>query len=136
MNEFLYKQDVLFRHCDPAGIMFFPRILEIVNDAVEDFFEQIVQWSFADIHPDWGVPTAEINTRFVAACRLSESLTLSVKVAHLGKSSLTLKTVGRVENETRFKTTQTVVCIGPNKKPVAWPDRVRGNLKKFIGDDA
>lgn len=52
MKEFLYNQDVLFRHCDPAGIMFFPRILEVVNDAVENFFEQVVQWSFADIHPD------------------------------------------------------------------------------------
>ena len=35
---FTYEEKVLFRHCDPAGIVFFPRYFEMINDCVEYFF--------------------------------------------------------------------------------------------------
>lgn len=38
---FTFTQKVLFKHCDPAGIVFYPRYFEIINDCIEAFFEQI-----------------------------------------------------------------------------------------------
>ena len=35
---FTYPHKVLFRHCDPAGIVFYPRYFEMMNDTVEAFF--------------------------------------------------------------------------------------------------
>lgn len=35
--EFSYRQKVLFMHYDPAGIVFFPRYFEMMNDCVEAF---------------------------------------------------------------------------------------------------
>ena len=40
MTVFRFKQKVLFKHCDPAGIVFFPRYFEMMNDCVETFFDE------------------------------------------------------------------------------------------------
>ena len=37
MKVFSFSQDIGFRHCDPAGIVFYPRYFEMMNDAVELF---------------------------------------------------------------------------------------------------
>ena len=38
---------VEFNHCDPAGIVFYPRYFEMVNSVVENFFLEDVGYSFA-----------------------------------------------------------------------------------------
>ena len=132
MATFRYEQTVLFRHCDPAQIMFFPRMLELVNDAVENFFDRELGWPFHQIHPAWGVPTAEISTRFHAPCRLGEKLILSVEPMRLGHSSLTLKTSCAVDEDTRFETNQTLVCVNANGKPSSWPEHVRQQVTRLL----
>ncbi len=132
MAAFCYEQTVLFRHCDPARIMFFPRMLELVNDAVESFFYHELGWPFHEIHPAWGVPTAELSTRFNAPCRLGERLILSVEPTRLGRSSLTLKTSCAVGEDIRFETNQTLVCVNSNGQPTSWPKNVRQQITRFL----
>ena len=36
-----------FNHCDPAGIVFYPRYFEMTNSVVENFFADVVGRSFA-----------------------------------------------------------------------------------------
>lgn len=132
MTAFRYEQAVLFRHCDPAGIMFFPRMLEVVNDAVESFFEHELGWPFHEIHPEWAVPTVEISTRFKVPCRLGESLTLSVVPTKAGRSSLTLKTSCAVQKDLRFETNQTLVCVNANGAPTPWPEHVRQRVTSLL----
>ena len=31
---------IRFRHCDPAGIVFYPRFIEMAHSVVEDFFDR------------------------------------------------------------------------------------------------
>ena len=35
------RRKVLFKHCDPAGIVFHPRYFETVNDCVAAFFDAL-----------------------------------------------------------------------------------------------
>ena len=39
MNSHEMNVEVGFRHCDPAGIVFYPRYAEMVNDTVEHWFK-------------------------------------------------------------------------------------------------
>lgn len=132
MGNFRYEQTVLFRHCDPARIMFFPRMLEVVNDAVESFFGHELGWPFHEIHPEWAVPTVEISTRFKAPCRLGETLTLAICPTQIGRSSLTLATRCTVGNVTRFETDQTLVCVNADGRPTPWPDHVREHVTRLL----
>ena len=34
---FEFRQTIGFKHCDPAGIVFYPRYFEMFNDCVEAF---------------------------------------------------------------------------------------------------
>jgi len=45
-NAYTYEEKVVFRHCDPAGIVFFPRYFEMINDCVESFFSEVLDWPF------------------------------------------------------------------------------------------
>ena len=37
---FVSQVEVRFRHCDPAGIVFYPRYFEMINDFVEEWFDK------------------------------------------------------------------------------------------------
>ena len=49
MKLFRQSQDITFRQCDPAGIVFYPRYFEMMNDAIERFFSDIVALSLIHI---------------------------------------------------------------------------------------
>ena len=38
--SFTTTRKVRFEHCDPAGIVFYPRYFEMINGTVEDWFEE------------------------------------------------------------------------------------------------
>ena len=66
---------VRFKDCDAAGIVFFPRYFEMLNDCVEDWFREALALPFEAMHGSdrCGVPTAELSSRFVAPSRLGET---------------------------------------------------------------
>ena len=37
---------VEFNHCDPAGIVFYPRYFEMTNSVCENFFREVVGYSY------------------------------------------------------------------------------------------
>ncbi|MBF9030300.1 acyl-CoA thioesterase [Rhodobacterales bacterium HKCCE3408] len=128
---FDYHQKVLFRHCDPAGIVFFPRYAEMVNDAVEALFSDVLGWPFEAMHPDAAVPTVAIAMEFSAPSRHGDELILSIAGRGVGRTSLTLETTARAGDEVRFRARQTLVCIGSDGKPQPWPDAVRAAAERM-----
>ncbi len=58
-----------FNHCDPAGIVFYPRYFEMTSAVVENFLADEIGRSFAQMHNDGmknGVPTVHIEADVVA----------------------------------------------------------------------
>ncbi|MCE9680901.1 acyl-CoA thioesterase [Halomonas alkalisoli] len=57
---FTTLRKVRFQHCDPAGIVFYPRYFEWLNSVVEDWFAEVVGHDFNELHvaSRTGVPTA------------------------------------------------------------------------------
>ncbi len=47
------------RHCDPAGIVFYPRYVGIINDLVEEWFEHGPRLSFHTLHVERGVAAGD-----------------------------------------------------------------------------
>ena len=84
--------DVEFNHCDPAGIVFYPRYFEMTNAAVESLFRDGLRHPFARLMAEGaGVPTARIEVDFRAPSRLGDRLDLAVDVVALGRSSVTFR---------------------------------------------
>ncbi|EAR52089.1 thioesterase family protein [Oceanicola granulosus HTCC2516] len=125
---FEYAQKVLFRHCDPAGIVFFPRYFEMMNDCVEAFFDSALRWPFEALHRVQAVPTAGIETRFRAPSRHGDQLTLALEIEAVGRTSCRYLMRARCGDEARFETRATLVLVGETGRPEAWPDPIRAKL--------
>ena len=89
MNQaFTKKEKIRFKHVDYAGIVFYPRFLEMLNDLVEDWFEEALDRPFSKIHETNGIPTVDLKVQFKKAARLGEILTKDLWVIRLGGSSI------------------------------------------------
>ena len=133
---FVYRQEIKFRHCDPAGIVFFPRFFEMMNDTVEAFFADRLGFPFSDMHKTSGVPTAQINATFQAPSRLGDILEIALRCTRLGRSSLDLTYDARCGAEQRFTGESTLVFIDKTGKSQPWTDRVRALLEKEVQENS
>lgn len=89
MNQAFIKQEkIRFKHVDYAGIVFYPRFLEMLNDLVEDWFEEALERPFSKMHETNGIPTVDLKVQFKNAARLGENLTKKLWVKELKNSSL------------------------------------------------
>lgn len=134
--HFTQHQKVLFRHCDPAGIVFYPRYFEMINDAVEAMFDALLGWPFHEIHKDAGVPTVHFDVTFKAPSRQGDQLNLDLTLAKLGGSSLNIQTHAHQGGQTRFLADQTVVLVNASGAPTRWPDDLRQRMTDIMETSA
>ncbi|MBA9075005.1 4-hydroxybenzoyl-CoA thioesterase [Flavobacterium gossypii] len=87
-NYFIKEEKIRFQHVDYAGIVFYPRFLEMLNALVEDWFEEALERPFSTIHETNGIPTVDLKVQFKKAARLGETLTKYLWVKNLGGASV------------------------------------------------
>lgn len=129
-------QKVMFKHCDPAGIVFYPRYFEMINDTVELMFDEMLEHPFAQMHRDGrgGVPTAAIEAQFHAPSRHGDQLDITVQGTKLGRTSLGLAFAATCADAPRFSAHSTIVNIDQNGKPLAWDAEIRARIETFMKD--
>lgn len=132
--KFEFTQKVLFRHCDPAGIVFYPRYFEMINDCVEAFFAESLGWPFEEMHLAGAVPTVEISATFRRVSRHGDQLVLTLDSADPGRTSLGLAFTAACSEELRFTARSTIVNVDAAGKPTPWPARVRDRLTRDAGE--
>lgn len=87
-NTFTKQEKIKFKHIDYAGIVFYPRFLEMLNDLVEDWFEEALDRPFSKMHETNGIPTVDLKIQFKNPARLGEVLTKKLWVKNLGFASV------------------------------------------------
>ena len=126
---FRLSQKVMFKHCDPAGIVFYPRYFEMINDLVERWFDAIGH-PFETLHKSGGVPTAAIEVAFKAPSRHGDQLEWRLTPGAPGGASLALAFEAVSGEETRLTGRSTLVHVGPDGRPLPWPDELRAAIEK------
>lgn len=124
-----------FNHCDPAGIVFYPRYFEMTNSVCENFFREAVGYSYHAMMDDGiGVPTARIETDFRAPSRLGDLLDWDLVVERLGGSSVTFRLTAHCGDQHRLTARLTLVWLGADGRPGRWPDHIRAALAAHLED--
>jgi 4-hydroxybenzoyl-CoA thioesterase len=143
LSDFTLQQKVRFQHCDPAGIVFYPRYFEMVTATVEEWFAQRLGVPFEMLHGPLGaaVPTASISADFHAPSRLGDVLEFRLKPTRIGRSSVGLSIAAYCGAEKRLTMESTLVFTRENaSKPDSWPDDLRARISRELGapgkDDA
>ncbi|MDO6724894.1 thioesterase family protein [Celeribacter halophilus] len=135
MSEtFKLKRQVEFNHCDPAGIVFYPRYFEMISSVTERFFSDALDLSWARIvlTQDHGTPMGNIEVRFHAPSKLEDWLDFSLTIKRVGRSSATLCIDCHCDGEPRFTCVATLVYSNiKTSKSDAWPDAARAAMTRF-----
>ena len=137
--NFTKTEKIRFKHVDYAGIVFYPRFLEMLNDLVEDWFEEALDRPFSNIHDsNNGIPTVDLKVQFKKAARIGEVLTKSLWVINLGGASVTCGfNFSDEAGITCLEGEVTLVNVALNKdggdiKAEAFPDDMRLKINKYI----
>lgn len=126
---------VEFNHCDPAGIVFYPRYFEMTNSVVENFFAEALDWPFAAMMAAGsGVPTARLETTFHAPSRLGDRLDWGLSLSRLGRTAVDLALTAMMGGQVRVSVALTLVHVKAGR-PAPWPDPVRARLTELKETD-
>lgn len=92
-SAFALNIGIAFKHCDPAGMVFYPRYVEMLNDVVEAWFEQGLGCDYQSLHLQrrMGIPTVSLECQFTRPSRLGDRLVARLRVERIGKSSVALE---------------------------------------------
>lgn len=88
---FSTSAQIRFAHCDPAGIVFYPRYFEMINNVVEDWMSSM-DWAFSHFitERNEGFPTVSIQCQFMSPCKIGDQLDFELRLLKLGRSSCTV----------------------------------------------
>lgn len=137
MPAFVSERPIRFAECDPAGIVFFPRFLEMMNDLTEDWFEQGLGIPFDELHfvHRHGVPLVHTHVEFLKACRMGERLALELGIESLGRSSMVLRIRGLVGGEERLRLRHKLAMVtveSARLRATPIPDDYRSRMERFL----
>lgn len=129
---------VEFNHCDPAGIVFYPRYFEMTNSVAENFFREVVGHSYASMMTGQaGVPTARIEATFHAPSRLGDVLDWRLEVTRLGGSSASVAISAWCGVEAQARLSVQLVLVyavlaGDAPAAAPWPAEIRSRIAAFM----
>ena len=134
MNTWHKQETVRFGHCDPAGIVFYPRYFEMLNALIEDWFTQGLGVNYTDLLGPRrvGVPTVSLQSNFKRISRMGDVLTQTIAVKSLGRTSVTLTAEfsGADDGLLRVSFEQVLVCTDLNTHlPQPFPADLRAALE-------
>ena len=131
----IYQRDIRveFNHCDPAGIVFYPRYYEMINSVCENFFRDAVGRSFGEmIAQVQGVPTVRLETDFKAPSRLGELLDFQLTIRRLGRTSVTFSIDAFGDGVLRLSALITLVFVSGSLKACTWPEDMRARMAEYV----
>lgn len=128
---------VRFADCDPAGIVFYPRYLEMFNDLVESWFREELGFSFREIviQRGWGSPTVHLEVDFLAPSTFEEVLSAALIVRSLGTSSIGLDILLHgSDGVVRVKGKVVLVLVDRKvMRAIPIPEDLRERIASFLG---
>jgi 4-hydroxybenzoyl-CoA thioesterase len=132
-----YRKQVLIRFgdCDAAGIVFYPRYLDMFNSLVEDWFREKLDFSFSEIvtHRGWGLPTVHVEVDFFAPSVFGEVLSAVLCVTAIGTTSINLDiALQGPDGADRVRGKVVLVLIERKQlRAIPIPDEVRDKVSQF-----
>ena len=138
MQTFTKQELIRFKHVDFAGIVFYPRFLEMLNDLVEDWFAEALNQPFSKMHKTGqGIPTVDLKVQFKKAARIGDVLEKSLWVISLGGASVTCGfRFSHADGSTCLEGEVTLVNVAIDKKAGGikadpFSDEMRDRISQF-----
>lgn len=129
---FQVQRRVRFGDCDPAGIVYYPRYLDLLNSVIEDWWTHIgLSWHEELPRRGLFTPLSHLETQFLRPSRMGDELVATLWLEVLQRSSIRLNLLlsGPGEGQERLAARVRQVCVnGANQAPCLWPEDIHALL--------
>ncbi len=135
--RFTARRRVRFSDCDPAGIVFFPQYLVMLNGVVEQWFDEGLGLPYAPLIAARriGLPTVRLEVDFTAISRHGDDIEWSLALERLGHSAMTLAWQVHGGTQLRLRSRQVLVCTSlDTHRPQALPHDIRDAMARYRVD--
>ena len=137
MATFKVTRKIRFGQTDAAGVTYYPRLVEMINDIVEDFFADAVKFSYKEmiVETDYGVPTVNLNVTFKSPAELEDYVDWYLVVTKIGRSSFSVLIDAKVGEKEILTADVKLVYIkgkGNIMKSHPLPDHVREVMQDYL----
>jgi 4-hydroxybenzoyl-CoA thioesterase len=103
---------VRFGDLDPAGIAYYPNLVNFIHEAFEDFFSGHVGKPYPEVFRDGiGFPTVKIEMEFISPVHYGDHVDVAVIPEHIGRTSVRFRYEGSVKGRPVFKARNTQVVV-------------------------
>jgi len=124
--------------CDPAGIIYTPRVLDFAMQALEAWNRDVlgVSWLRLNREHGMGAPTVRAEIDFLAAPAPDQALVTEVRVRKVGRSSITYELTGRSDEGLVYYRAILVACFieRPAFKAAPIPEPFRSRALAYQKD--
>ena len=128
-------------HCDPAGIVYFPRFFEMFHEAMEAWFSDALSLPYQDVivRRKVGFPAVHTEADFAAPSVFGDRIVVQLRVEKLGGKSITFGY--RVEDDGgRLRLTGRTVCAvmdldetsATYRRGIELPPDIRNRIESFM----
>jgi 4-hydroxybenzoyl-CoA thioesterase len=134
MNVFSREVRIRFSHSDPAGIVYYPNYFDMFNSVIEDWFADALGVDYPTQIAEYrrGFPTVHAACDFIAPSRMGETLTLTLLIEGIGRSSLKLAIHGHVAAVERLRASLVLVIISLDTgKSIPIPADLRRSFEAY-----
>lgn len=130
---FSRERKIRFSHSDPAGIVYYPNYFDMFNGVIEDWFETLgVDIPTQITRHRRGFPTVRAECDFFVPSRMGETLTFSLRIAKIGRSSVNLVISAHAGGVERLRARLVLVVVSQDTgKSIAIPDDMRRAFEDY-----
>src|SRR5258708_3551941 len=92
-QPFSIRTTIRYADCDAAGIVNYPHYFTMAEGLIEDWFAQQLGLPFGELlnNRNLGLATVHLTADIERQCRFGETLTWSLAVQEIGRSTIRLK---------------------------------------------
>jgi 4-hydroxybenzoyl-CoA thioesterase len=128
------RRMIQFAHCDPAGIVFYPRFFDICLDVKEEFMEHV---GFAHHHSinveKIGWPIVRLECDFKRPCRYADHIEIDLQLWRLGDASMGLQYRFRGPDGERLLVKSVIVRMDlQTQKPIVMTSDMRAAFGAYL----
>lgn len=138
-QRFIREYPILFSHCDPAGIVYYPRLFDLLHNAMEDWFTYGLEERFADLlmKRQLGTPTVSTKVDFLSPARFGDLLRIELAVSRLGRSAIELRYEAFIGDRAVLRADHTI-CVFSREthRALPIPDDLRARMEAYLAPPA
>jgi 4-hydroxybenzoyl-CoA thioesterase len=126
---------VRFGDLDPAGIAYYPNLVNFLHESFEDFCAGHVGRPYPELYREGiGFPSVKLEMEFLAPVRYGDHVEVDVAVERLGRSSVRIRYEASVQGRPVFRARNTSVAVDmATFRPMALPPWLRQRFEAALG---